>query len=788
MVAVITGILILALGTITGVLSLQLAVVGGSLFYIIMAGLLILSGIALIRKSGIAYWLYALLLVLTFIWTIYEVGFDKWLWIPRGVLLLILGIWLALPFVTRAVIRRNGAKVKPAITTLRTVSAILVIAGCIIWFYDPLTYSGALATLDDKPGASDGAGDDWTAYGGSNLGQRYSRLADINVGNVKKLKLAWEHHTGDIRGSNDSAEFTFEVTPLKVNNLLYLCSPRTFIEALDPATGNLKWRFDPKVQGSIVYEHQTCRGVSYYQDPSSSEATASNKPAACKKRIIAATIDARMFALDADTGELCHDFGDNGFVNLTDGQPNQNPKTYMQTSPGLIAQNLIIVGAAIADNYYVDNPSGVIRAYDVHTGKLVWKFDAELPADTKPLQPGETYQPGSPNSWTVFAANDDLGLVYIPLGNKSPDQFGMGRTAKDSLFVDALVALDIKTGQLRWRFQTTYHDLWDRDIPAQPVLIDLPMNGANVPSIIQSTKGGNVWVLDRRNGKPVYRTYEMDVSTTTNIPGEQLSPVQPISSLNFIPPPLTESDMWGATPIDQLLCRIAFNKNRYDGNPYTPPDLHGSIVYPGNLGVFNWGSVAVDPVNKWMIANPMRLAFIYQVYPREDYKQSPDERLVTSGPKPSGENLGGPFAIKLLHFFSPVGIPCQSPPWGLRVGVDLKTGKTVWLQRNGSVEGQKVLGINFPLPLEMGTIGLGGPLVTAGGLAFNAGSMDNVFRAYDIQTGQTLWSTVLPAGGQATPMTYRGADGKQYIVIAAGGHSSLGTPLGDAVLAFTIED
>jgi quinoprotein glucose dehydrogenase len=507
---------------------------------------------------------------------------------------------------------------------------------------------------------------------------------------------------------------------------------------------------------------------------------------ACPRRIIATTVDARMFALNADTGELCADFGDSGFVNLLEQMPEVREATYMQTSAPLVTRNVIVIGGSIADNYYENNTSGVVRAYDVRTGKIVWKFDAQKPDETAPLAAGQFYEANSPVAWATFSADDALGLVYVPFGNKTPDQFGMARTSEDQKFVDALVALDVTTGQLRWSFQTSYHDLWDRDNPSQPTLLDLPVEGKNVPAVILPTKVGNLFVLNREDGKPIFPVTEVKVSTETDVPGETPSPVQPVSSLSFTPPPLTESSMWGVSPIDQIMCRAAFKQNRYDGNPWTPPTLKGSLVFPGNIGVFNWGSIAVDPVNKWLIGTPQYLPYLYRAFPRP--ADDLEKRIFTKeGTKPGNENLGGPFAISIQHFRSGLGLPCNAPPWGQMVGVDLKTGKTGWVRRNGTVRDQKVLGVTWPIGFPMGILSHGGSLTTAGGVSFTAATLDNFLRAYDMKTGVKLWEARLPAGGQATPMTYRGADGKQYVVLAAGGHGSLGTTPGDSVLAYTLE-
>jgi len=809
----IGGLITALLGAAILYYGAQLAIIGGSFFYVIMALGLLISGVQLfrLRQNGLVF--YALTLVVTFIWTLYEVGMDKWQWIPRGALIIFLGLLLSLPFIVRGLRDKPVKLWSPGLANgpfiLRSVVGLVAAMALVAWFIDPIEKQGTLQTVAGAKEASiDPSGvpypaNDWVAYGGTNLGQRYSSLKDINSDNVGKLKVAWEHHTGDLREGDavDSKEYTFEATPIKVNGLLYFCTPHNIVQALEPETGKLAWSFDPKMQRDNQYQHQTCRGVSYndsseYVVPADTDPVKAEAIKAailqCPRRIIASSVDARLYVLNADNGELCTSFGDNGYVDLKAQMPNMERATYQQTSAPLVTADLIILGSAIADNYYENNPSGVIRAYDVRTGDIVWKFDAGKPDETAPLASDELYEPNSAVAWTQLSADEKLGLVYVPFGNKSPDQVGVSRSEADQKMVDSLAALDLRTGRLVWNFQTTHHDLWDRDIPSQPVLLNLPHDGQDVPAILVPTKIGNIWVLDRRTGDPIMPVHEMNVSTKTDIPNEKLSPTQPMSALSFTPAPLTEADMWGTTPFDQIACRITYRQARYDGNPFTPPQTEGlSLVWPGNIGVFNWGSVAVDPVNGWMIATPQYLPYLYRLYKRPEGE--PDKRMFGNAgdaggeSKPGNENLGGPYAVSISHMRSALGVPCNTPPWGVRVGVNLADGTTAWKYRNGTVAGQKIAGIQFPIPFEMGMLAHGGTLTTAGGIAFTGAALDDIIRGYDMKTGETLWSHKLPAGGQATPMTYRGKDGKQYVVIAAGGHGSLGTTPGDSVIAYTVD-
>lgn len=488
------------------------------------------------------------------------------------------------------------------------------------------------------------------------------------------------------------------------------------------------------------------------------------------------TADARLIALDADTGEVCPSFGGDGSVNLWENMPNQKEGFYYSTSPPVITEGLIIVGGAVNDNVSTTDPSGVIRAYNIDTGELIWNWDAGNPEETEPLPPGETYTENSPNSWSISSVDEELGLVYVPIGNQPPDQWGGNRDPEAEQFSSSVVALDVETGQVRWVFQTVHHDLWDMDVPAQPTLVDLQIDGETVPALVQPTKQGDVYVLDRRTGEPVLPVTEVPAPQGA-APGDHTAPTQPVSALSFQPPALEGRDMWGLTMIDQLLCRIQFHSLRYEGR-YTPPSQGGTLVYPGNFGVFNWGGVAVDPVRQVMFGTPAYLAFTVKLIPREN----PTANYVSQGEPSLNENYGAPFAVEMGPFMSPLGLPCQAPPWGYVAGADLRTGEIAWMHRNGTVRDLAPV----PLPIKMGVPDLGGPIITGGGVAFMSGTLDYYVRAYDLTTGEQLWEDRLPAGGQATPMTYATEDGRQYLLVVAGGHGSLGTKAGDSIIAYSL--
>ena len=438
------------------------------------------------------------------------------------------------------------------------------------------------------------------------------------------------------------------------------------------------------------------------------------------------------------------------------------------------------MAGTVLDNHSTKEESGVIRAFDIETGDLVWNWDSGHPDSTAPIAEGQFYTANSPNSWSVASVDERLGLAYFPMGNQPPDQWGGHRSAAAEASSSAVVALDLASGRPRWMFQTVHHDLWDYDVPAQPTLIDLDLNGGVVPALVQPTKQGELFVLDRATGKPLLPVTEVPAPQGAAT-GDHTAPTQPRSAISFEPPPLRERDMWGGTLIDQMLCRIAFRQHRYEGR-FTPPSAQGSLIYPGNFGVFNWGGIAVDPARQVAFVTPTYLPFTSQLVPRKD-----DTSLLVGKPPVDGlpalnENFGAPYAIRLAAFLSPFGIPCNEPPWGYVAGVDLRTGKIAWQHRNGTVQDETALPIRF----RMGVPNIGGPILTGGGVAFLSSAMDYYLRAYDLTTGRQLWEGRLPAGAQATPMSYQGSDGRQYVVVVAGGHGSTGTKPGDYIRAYAL--
>lgn len=789
---------------ITGLTALYLLIggawllsLGGSTYYIVTGVVLLGVTWLLYQRDPKAFVLYALVLVGTAIWALWESGPDFWALAPRSGVLVIFGVWLLL-LMSRHL---EGAK-RVGMTSL--VGALVIWVGVLVYscFNDPQTVNGTFGATEGTPAANANgiAATDWPAYGRTQEGTRYSPLQQITPKNVKNLQVAWTFRTGDMKGPNDPVEITNEVTPIKIGNLLYLCSPHQKLFALDAKTGALKWKFDPKLQPDPSFQHVTCRGVSYIDlSPSAATAepatlgsdtttvtpaaTVAGTDAACTRRIYLPVNDGHLYALDALTGERCAGFANRGDLDLQHAMPVTTPGMYEPTSPPIVTNKVIIVAGAVEDNFSTREPSGVIRGYDVRTGELLWVFDPGARDPNKIPGPGERYTWNSPNSWAPAAYDAKLDIVYLPMGVKTPDIWGGDRTPDMERYATGLLALHASTGKLAWFYQTVHHDLWDMDQPCQPTLADITdKDGKTVPVVYAPAKTGNLFVLDRRTGALVVPAPEMPVPQGA-APGDHVSPTQPFSELTFRPKKLlTDADMWGATMYDQLVCRVMFHKLRYEGT-FTPPSLQGTLVFPGNLGMFEWGGLAVDTDRKIAIANPIALPFVSRLIPRGPGNPMEPEAGAKGSGTESGiqPQYGVPYGVTLNPFLSPFGLPCKQPAWGYISAIDLKTNVIVWKKRIGTVRDSSPI----PLPFRMGMPMLGGPMVTAGGVAFIGATADNYIRAFDVNTGTQLWQARLPAGGQATPMTYS-VDGKQYVVIAAGGHGSFGTKLGDYVIAYAL--
>jgi len=614
----------------------------------------------------------------------------------------------------------------------------------------------------------------WPVYGGDAGGTRYSALADINRQNVGSLKVVWTYEHGDVAGKRLPADTktAFQATPVLDNGTLYFCTPLNRLIALDAVTGAERWVYDAKPNLSGHAGTLKCRGVTLYHDTETTSI-------ACATRVFMGTVDDRLVAVDALTGLACRDFGDNGAIDLKTGLGDVYPAETYPTSPPVIVAGNVIVGAYIADNVRTSAPGGVVRAFDAHTGKLNWAFDPVAPgAPTIEAAPdgSKQYHRGTPNAWSLFSVDVERGLVFLPFGGPSPDFFG-GLRGDLGYYGSSVVALDGATGEVRWHFQTVHHDLWDYDLSAQPLLIDVPVGDKLVPAVVQATKTGFFFMLDRETGKPLFEVEERPVAQS-DVPGEMSSLTQPFPTF---PVPiygagLAAADAWGLTPIDRGWCRKRMEALRNEGM-FTPPSLEGSFQYPGVGGGINWGSLAHDPARKLIVFADNNIGYRIRLVPQ-------DERAAGAAALGQYDNApmdGAPFFLQMEALVSPLGIPCTPPPWGSLRALDLTTGELVWQVPLGTLRDAGPV----PLPVTVGLPAMGGPIVTAGGLVFIGATMDNYLRAFDIETGKMLWAARLPAGPQATPMTYR-ISGRQFVVIAAGGHATMNTSPGDSLIAFAL--
>jgi quinoprotein glucose dehydrogenase len=661
------------------------------------------------------------------------------------------------------------------IVSIVVVAFLPFLGGSTIWYLNGahgLDIDGT-AALVGRPQNSIDVGAEWTSYGSDEGGHRYSIAAQITAENVDALEIAWNYSTGDLANKPELIRRSAtESTPILVEDSLIFCTPFNEVIALNPGDGSERWRFDPKTDPEQRPANQfICRGVSYWQDPEA--------PTECSSRILMGTNDARLFAIDAKTGQRCATFGSNGEVRIDPGMELWWPGEFQITSPPAIVGDTVIVGSAIGDNARVVAPKGSVRAFDIRTGEARWDFDPIPRADSDATRDDwrgqDAPSEGHANVWAPMSVDSERGLVFLPTTSPSPDFYG-GLRPGDNRYANSVVALNGETGEVVWSFQTVHHDVWDYDVPAQPGLYSVWRDGEVHDVVAQVTKTGFVFVLDRDTGKPFLPIEERPVPQG-GVDGEQLSPTQPfpVATPPVVPNTLSPDDAFGITWFDKRACRKKIEASRFEGL-FTPPSEQGTIMRPFTGGGANWGGAAFDPERNLLVVNMSNMAHHIQLFKSDDLNEM---REVYHDQEVSPQE-GAPFGMKRELLMSPLGLPCTTPPWGVIAGVDLDSGAIVWRKTLGTTEDLS------PAPaMKLGTPTLGGPAVTAGGLVFIGATFDHYLRAFDVSNGNELWRGRLPAPAIATPMTYEW-NGMQYVVIYSGGYSTLGTEYSDQVIAFAL--
>lgn len=617
----------------------------------------------------------------------------------------------------------------------------------------------------------------WPAYGGDGGGTRFSRAALIDTSNVGGLTVAWTYHTGEA-GAKTARPAKFETTPIVVDGTMYVSTPFGRVIALDPTSGAERWSFDARVPHDLNLGDFATRGVSTWLDPTPARGVA------CARTIYVATADARLIAIDARDGKPCARFGNAGTIDLTRGlrNPSRESGDYAETSPPAIVNGMVVVGSSVGDNGAVDKPSGEVRAFDARTGALRWSFDPVVQDQRDPnwntWRGPNAHTTGAGNVWSVIAVDSARDLVILPTTSPSPDYYGGSRIGDDH-YASSVVALHARTGKIAWHFQTVHHDLWDYDNASPPALVTIRKNGKPRDVVIQATKSGQLFILDRDTGKPVFPVAERPVPQS-DVPGDTASPTQPFNTA--LPPisPLgvSDSDIWNATDTALAECREMVKGLRSEG-AFTPPALRGTVQRPSNVGGAAWGGVAYDRATNTVFVPVNRFAAMVQLIDTADYRRNPQVRSANNSHLGYEYTRmhGTPYIMRRRLLLASNMIPCTKPPFGTLTAIDLNRAAVAW---------DVPIGTWPPGPAgnRWGSVVLGGPIITAGGLIFQSGTIDRQLYAYDVHTGRELWKGALPAGGRATPMTYVGRDGRQYVVISAGGNEEFGE--GDSIVAFAL--
>ncbi|MCR9085670.1 MAG: pyrroloquinoline quinone-dependent dehydrogenase [Rhodobacteraceae bacterium] len=607
-------------------------------------------------------------------------------------------------------------------------------------------------------------GTTWPTFNGNLMAQKYSPNDQINRDNVGTLEMAWKVNTGDVSDGKDGTPATvWSATPLVVNDTVYLSTPFYRIFALRPDTGGIKWVHDTTADREAPVQNELKnRGMAYWQAESPEEGVS------CQKMVYIGTMEATLHAVDADTGVICPDFGDNGILSVNAWNTTNAIWPLALFQAPLVVGDTLVLGWSGNDWQDTVTPPGSVFGIDARTGDLKWTFRSI---------PEEMFtKTGTANTWASMSADIERGLVYVPVASPSPNFYGGNRLDPIPL-ATSVTALDVNTGDVAWSYQLVHHDLWDYDTNAAPTLVDLQHNGETVPALVQTGKQGFLYVLNRETGEPIFPILERPVPAS-DVPGEQASPTQPIPTL---PAPVV-GDTWpGVFELADIAsfgyCSRTAEGLRDEGR-FTPPSLQGTLQWPSTVGGIEWGGGAVDPTTRTYVVNNSVTAQIAKLIPRADY----DEELENKASAHTGyvPMRGVPYGLDLQLFMNPLGMPCWKPPYGQISAYNLDTGERLWQVPFGQIKRD-----GFYMPEDWGTITLGGPVITAGGVIFIGASMDNRVRALNVADGSVLWKADVSAPAVATPATYM-YDGTQYVVFTVGGNSILSPTVSDEIVAYRL--
>lgn len=784
----IFGVVLALVGLALLIGGLRLVSLGGSWYYLLAGAATLVAGVLFVRAKAEAGILYFVVVLGTVIWALAEVGTAFWGLVPRLAPVLVLGLIAALAM------RCLRPSAKHLATPAAAIQAIALVAGAASIFTPHGTVENTANKgtdiVNDIPVVSDAKSEtnSWTHYGRDADSTRFAPFDQINASNVNQLEVAWTYRTGaETGGGNEDQN-----TPIQVGDSVYLCTPQNKVIALNAETGEEKWAFDPQAKENKWWSR--CRGVAYYEVPAFKAAKSNGSaPQKCDTRIVTTDKQGRLWSLDAQTGQVCEDFGDTGkgYTDLSTGMGEYQDFYYMPTSQPFVAGDRVIIGGWVWDGKKTNQPSGVVRAYNLKDGALDWAWDLANPATTKLPAAGDTYTPGTPNFWSHGAFDEKLGLIYLPLGNATPDFWGAHRTEAMNAYSTSVVALKADTGREAWHYQTLHMDTWDYDNGTPPTLVDVPDGkGGNTPGLVVATKTHQLFLLDRSNGQPLAEVQERAAPQEVMAGDAPASATQPwsVGMPQVAKMDMTEKDMWGATMFDQLYCRIKFKQLRYEG-PFTKLTDKMTLIYPGYYGGFNWGGHTYDKRTGMLIVNDMIMPQIGFLHPQEGAAEKLAELKandVTNASWATHLQEGTPYQSIRGAFNSFLGLPCHQPSWGNLTAIDLNTKTIAWQVPVGTVEDSKLKGIRASLPVPVGMPSLSGPFSTAGGLTFFAGTQDYYLRAFDNKSGKELWKGRLPVGAQATPMTYLSPEtGRQFVVVSAGG-ARMTADKGDYVIAYAL--